>query len=232
LISAIILSGGTGSRINSPLPKQYIKVANKPIICYCLETFQNCNLIDEIIIVADKKYFQNLREQIDIYKITKFKTFAESGESRQHSIYNGISAAILINPTNSTQNNSVIVHDSARPLVTIKDIENVINSLNNSGNFDGITPVLPVKDTIYTCKNGEIVSLLDRDTLFAGQTPEIYNLEKYFNAHKNVNLSEIRGSSELAIKAGMRIGTCPGNENNFKITTDVDLKKFEDMIKI
>ncbi|MDR0984493.1 MAG: 2-C-methyl-D-erythritol 4-phosphate cytidylyltransferase [Ruminococcus sp.] len=229
--TAIILSGGTGTRLNSTVPKQYIEVSGKPIICFCLEKFQACSLIDDIIIVADENYFEMLDRVLKTHNISKFKTFASAGITRQHSIYN---ALLQINslPKNTCSDaeneNFIIVHDSARPLVTENDIESLVSALKTSTEkFDGITPVLPVKDTVYVCEDGEIVSLLKRDTIFAGQTPEIYKFEKYLSAHEGVNLSEIRGSSEIAIKAGMKIGTCNGNENNFKITTTNDLNKFK-----
>jgi 2-C-methyl-D-erythritol 4-phosphate cytidylyltransferase len=238
--TAVILSGGTGTRIPSAVPKQYIEVNGNPIICYCLETFQKCELIDEIVIVADEKYFEMLTELVKTYGISKFKIFAKSGETRQHSIYNALlqidgnnCGNVIVHEPNSEkitrneQSNFVIVHDSARPLVTENDIETLVFALkDNAEKFDGITPVLPVKDTVYVCEGGKIVSLLNRDTLYAGQTPEIYDFEKYLAAHKDINLSQIRGSSEIAIKADMKIGTCIGNEDNFKITTENDLEKF------
>jgi 2-C-methyl-D-erythritol 4-phosphate cytidylyltransferase len=225
--TAIILSGGTGARIGSPIPKQYIEVDGMPIICYCLKTFQACNLIDNIIIVAEERYFEMLSELVNRHEISKFKSFAPAGKTRQHSIYNALVQAKGELATDSAEENNVIIHDSARPLVNEWDITSLIFSLkNNAEEFDGITPVLPVKDTVYVCKGGEIVSLLNRDTLYAGQTPEIYKFGKYFSAHEEVNLSEIRGSSEIAIQAGMKIGTCTGNEDNFKITTQADLDEF------
>lgn len=87
---AIIPSAGSGSRFNSPIPKQYVKVLGKEIIVYTLEIFQNCDNIDEIIIPADKNYFNLLFELKEKYNFTKVTKIIEGGKERQDSVYNGL----------------------------------------------------------------------------------------------------------------------------------------------
>ena len=75
---AIIPSGGIGSRFNSPIPKQYVKVLGKELIVYTLEIFQNCSLIDEIIIPADESYFQFLNQIKEQYNFSKISNYLAS----------------------------------------------------------------------------------------------------------------------------------------------------------
>lgn len=217
--TAIILAGGIGTRLGGEKPKQYLDVAGKPVICYCLDKFQNSSIIDEIIIVASVEWQSFIKE--NIINISKFKGFALAGSSRQHSVLNGLKAA---NP----KTEKVIIHDAARPNVSINTITQCINGLDD---YDGVMPVIGVKDTIYYSEKGdEINSLLNRDKLFAGQSPESFKYKQYMHIHEGLSeneLSLIRGSSEIAFNSGLKIKIINGDEHNYKITTVEDLERFK-----
>jgi len=218
--TAIILAGGTGTRLGADIPKQYIEVKGKPIISYCLRKFEENLNIDSIVIVAAKDWQTYIIEQIKKEDIIKFTGFAEAGSSRQHSIVNGIKA---IDATEG----KIIIHDAARPNVSDQTISLCMSGLDEA---DGVMPVLPVKDTVYYSETGDqISSLLNRDKLFAGQAPESFNLEKYRRIHESLtetDLSLIRGSSEIAYNNGLKVKLIAGDEHNYKITTVADLEKF------
>lgn len=223
--TAIILAGGTGTRLGADIPKQYIEVKGKPIISYCLHKFEDNLNIDSIIIVAAKDWQSYIKEQITKEKITKFAGFAEAGSSRQHSIVNGIRAI-------EAREGKIIIHDAARPNVSDQTISMCMSGLDEA---DGVMPVLPVKDTVYYSESGDqISSLLNRDKLFAGQAPEAFCLERYRAIHEGLTeekLALIRGSSEIAYNNGLRVKLIPGDEHNYKITTVADLEKFRAEIK-
>lgn len=212
--AGLILAGGKSERLTGyDIPKQFIEVGGKPIISYCLETFKKCQDIDVICVVADEKWHSQIGDYI----------FAESGISRQHSIFNGLLALKPYSPKN------VIIHDSARPCVTVEDIMECITA---SHDYDGATPSLPVTETVYRSFNGKsIASTLNRDELFVGQTPECYDFEQYLEMHeKNSDmLASFRGSSEIAVNAGMKIAIARGNPENIKITSNTDLEYFRDI---
>ena len=96
-------------------------------------------------------------------------------------------------------------------------------------------PVLPMKDTVYLSSDGErVTALLNRNEIFAGQAPELFRFDKYYEANKRLLPNEIlriNGSTEPAIMAGMNIAMIPGDENNFKITTQADLERFCEIVK-
>lgn len=221
---AIILSGGTGTRLGYKIPKQYIEVNNKPIIQHCIETFQNNAKTACIVIVAATEWQVYIDEIIKRENITKFFSFAEAGSSRQHSIVNGLE---VIHKANFHEKVNVIIHDAARPNLTHEMIDKCYDGLLEA---DGVMPVLPVKDTMYLSEDGKtITSLLNRDQLFGGQAPESFVFDKYYQIHVGMTeqeLSLVRGSSEIAYKNGLKMLLITGDEHNYKITTESDLEKF------
>ena len=226
---AVILSGGKGLRLGNTTPKQYISVAGKPIITYSLKTFDIHEKIDEIIIVAEAEWQPFIQEWIDCENIEKFKGFANAGSSRQHSILNGMKKAYELG---AQDNDHVIFHDAARPNVSKKAITDCCDGLDDA---DGVMPSLPVKDTVYVSTDGRTIqSLLNRDSLYAGQAPESFALGKYYSIQKDMSeeaLSKVRGSSEIAFRSGLSVRIVDGDEHNYKITTSADLSKFEKEMK-
>lgn len=224
---AIILSGGTGTRLGAKIPKQYLIAKDRPVISYCLETFANHHDIDAIIIVAAPEW-QNLICK-EIKKISHIPfSFATPGDTRQLSIYNGLRTINSLN-----KDDLVIIHDAARPLVSPELISSCLDSIQ--GEYDGSLPVIPVKDTIYqSLDKNRITGLLDRSTLYAGQAPEAFRLGKYKQAHMEMawdDLFKINGSSELAYKMGLKIKLLTGDPRNYKITDSSDLERFIDTLQ-
>lgn len=230
---AIILSGGTGVRLGGNIPKQYIEVNGRPIIADCIDTFESHEEIDGYIIVASSEW----EEYVKGYVGTKFIGFATPGENRQLSIYSGLCSVNNIKNdcsvdeiTDGKITNSetiVVIHDAARPFVTKEMISELIYACNDS---DGAMPALPVKDTMYIQENGKVKSLIDRESLIAGQAPEAFKFDKYLNANERLlpnKILEIKGSTEPAFLAGMDIAVIKGDEKNFKITTKEDLDKYK-----
>lgn len=225
MISAIILSGGTGTRLGADIPKQYLQVNGRSVLSYSLETFAKHHLIDSIIIVAAPEWREDIRKEYEKLGLSKELIFANPGETRQLSIFNGLMST---EETDKTID-KVIIHDGARPLVSSSLISECLDSCNDE--FPAVMPVIPVKDTIYVSENGESISgLLDRSTLFAGQAPEAFLFNKYLDSHHSLtkeNLLKINGSSELAFKVGLPIRTVKGDPMNFKITDKEDLNRFK-----
>ena len=223
---AIILSGGIGSRMgNTGIPKQYFKVNDKTIISYCIDRFEAHPSIDKIIIVAAEEHHSLLYS----YNYSKLSTIVHNGKTRQHSVLNGLRAAMSISQNND---DVVLIHDGVRALVSDKIIQSCILAID--GEYNGAMPGIAVKDTIYQSYNGiTIGNILNRNELFAGQTPESFILSAYYALHEQVTdeeLSNITGSSVLASKHGFKIKIVAGEEDNFKITTMKDLELFKKII--
>ena len=243
---ALVLSGGIGSRLVSDIPKQYIKVNNRTILSYCIETLSKSDRIDAIWIVAAEKWQQFVKGEISHFDVnSKFQGFSEPGENRQLSIYNGICDIrqwlLSTDKKTVTDEELVFIHDAARPLLTRSDISHYVDAIEG---HDGVLPVLPMKDTVYFSDDGLVVTeLLERSKIYAGQAPEVFRLNKYIEANerlihyegecigRNSEILKINGSTEPAIKAGMDIVMVPGNEGNFKITTAEDLTRFQMLVE-
>lgn len=222
---ALVLAGGVGSRMNmGSFPKQYLMVNDRPVLDYCLRTFQNTDAVDKIVIVADSSWREFIGGWLKESKITKFAGYADPGETRQMSIFNGL----LVIDQEIPDAENAIIHDSARPLISKELIEACFRELQDA---DGVMPVLPVKDTCYQSMDGKSISgFIPRSQLFAGQAPEAFRLKPYLELHRTLPrdvLLEISGSSELAYKYGLKVTMIPGEERNFKITTQDDLKLLE-----
>lgn len=224
---ALLLSGGTGTRLGADIPKQYIEVNGMPVLSYCMRTFLELKQIDAVQIVADGKWQDYIRKTCFKYDIQqKIKGFSNPGENRQLSIWNGLNDIRKYAPDDAV----VVVHDAARPGVSSQLLEEGLRAIEG---HDGVLPVLPMKDTIYLSKDGtHIDSLLERSRLFAGQAPEFFYLEQYYQANKSLlpeKIYRINGSTEPAILQGLDMAMIPGEERNFKITTREDLMRFQRM---
>lgn len=221
---ALILSGGTGTRAGTSIPKQYVEVCGKPVISYCIETLSRHSRIDALLIAASDDWQDFIKECLRSHDLQKkFKGFSPSGETRQLSIYHGLEHIRKF----AGNNDYVLIHDAARPLLSTFQITACLDAVQG---HDGVMPVLPMKDTIYYSLNGKTVEkLLNRRAIYAGQAPEVFLLGKYYEANKRLlpeQIFKINGSSEPGIMAGMDIAMIPGDEKNFKITTKADIENF------
>lgn len=225
---AVILSGGTGSRAGSCIPKQYVEVKGRPMICFCMETLFAHKKIDAVQIVADEAWRAYILPYV--YRIGKrlgaqgkFRGFSAPGENRQLSIYHALTDIRKY----AGKDDAVLVHDAARPFVKSRQIDRCFIDLKG---HDGVLPVLPMKDTVYMADGERICSLLDRKRIYIGQAPELFLLEKYYEANRALlpdRILAVNGSTEPAVMAHMDICLSEGDEENYKVTTAGDLERFK-----
>ena len=203
--SAIILAGGNGSRMENDTPKQFILINNKMIIEYSVEAFLKNKKIDEIIIVCAKEWANKLSNLYPVLKIVV------GGESRTQSSFNGLKAC-----SKNTEN--VLIHDSARPMINQKIINDCITMLKNN---DAAIPMLDCYDSVL---NIESMDYMDRQSIKLIQTPQAFNFKKIYQAYNSLNSSftddfslfnHYNSSSKNIFFNGFR--------KNIKITTSDDL---------
>lgn len=221
---ALILSGGTGTRAGTDVPKQYVEVQGKPVISYCIQTLAAHSQIDALLIAAAPAWHDLIRNYLNFPGCEKkFKGFSPPGETRQLSIFRGLECI----RTFAGENDYVFIHDAARPLLSASQ---VTACLEGARGHEGSMPVLPMKDTVYYSSDGKAVEkLLDRTAIYAGQAPEVFLIGRYYEANKRLlpeQIWKINGSTEPAVLAGMDIAMIPGDEGNFKITTKGDIERF------
>lgn len=226
---ALILSGGTGLRMGSALPKQYVEVGGRPIIFYSLERLSSHERIDWIQIVAENEWQKQIIEWMTEAECRKkFKGFSRPGENRQLSILHGLEDIRRY----AEDEDYVFVHDAARPLLSEQQTTDCLEGMKG---YDGVMPVLPMKDTVYSSSDGKTVgALLNRSEIYAGQAPEVFRLGSYYEANRRLlpdKILKINGATEPAIMAGLNIAMIPGDEGNFKITTKADLERFRRIVE-
>ena len=123
----IIPSGGKGLRLGTDIPKQYVKVNNKELIAYTIDVFEQCDEIDEIVIAAQKDYFDLLNKIIKKYSFKKVLKIVEGGKERQDSVYNALSSL------SASNRDLILVHDAARPLLPQKVLLSVLHIQKTQG---------------------------------------------------------------------------------------------------
>ena len=226
---AVILSGGTGTRIGGNVPKQYIEVNGKAIIMYCLETIAKLTERGEMVICLSDEWRPFVQDELQKAGVTKQVVYSQPGEIRQLTIYNALK---VLREQGVDDDAIVVIHDAARPLVSEALLRRCIDGCKDA---DGVLPVLPVKDTLYMSKDGNSISaLLKRSEIVAGQAPEAFRFGRYLAVHdqmKYEDILKISGSTEIAYKAGLDIKLVPGEELNFKITTTEDLENLKHVLE-
>jgi 2-C-methyl-D-erythritol 4-phosphate cytidylyltransferase len=214
---AIILAGGTGKRMGTSTNKQFLLLENKPIIVRTLQIFEECRQVDGIYLVVNHRDLSLIQEEIlEPYKFNKIVKLVIGGRLRQDSVKNGLEA---IEPPCDV----VIIHDGARPFVSPAFIDKGIFLMEM---FDAIIPALPVKDTIkVVSKEGFVTKTLERDSLWAVQTPQTFKYETVLKAYREGMSKKLYGYDDATFleHMGKRVKVIEGSPYNIKITTPEDL---------
>ena len=183
---ALVLSGGTGSRLGAKVPKQYLACEGRMMITRCLETVFFHPAMEAVQIVAAEAWREAIGRELETFIFTqnaslrkKMLGFSAPGETRQYSILSGLRDIAC----KAADEDVVMVHDAARPNLSARLISDCLATLDG---HDGVMPVLPMKDTVYLSRDGKTVSaLLERREVFAGQAPEFFRLGKYLKARQS-----------------------------------------------
>lgn len=219
---AIIPAAGFGLRMSADIPKQYLKLQNRPILAITADKFDRCDLIDGIILVVPAGDVDFCKKNIvEKYGLKKVIEVIAGGERRQDSVRAGIEA------TNGKYD-AVLIHDGVRPLVNQKTIVRAINALKKNR---AIITAVPAKDTIKKIgEGGYVLKTYDRMHLCLVQTPQVFRYKDIFNAHIKAlkeGWNEVTDDALLMEKMNIPVKIIPGSEENIKITTPFDLEYAE-----
>lgn len=212
---AIIVAAGSGQRMNASVNKQFLEINDKPVLAYTLEAFEQCQEVDEIIIVAKEDEILMVGDLVCEYEIGKVKNIVKGGDTRQQSVYNGLMAA--------GGYTHVAVHDGARPFILPATIKKTIMA---AFAFGSAAVGVPVNDTIKECDSkGIITKTVDRSQLWAVQTPQVFLRELLIGGHEYIKNNNIAVTDDcMVIEAlGGGVKMVRGEYTNIKITTPSDL---------
>lgn len=213
-ISALIVAAGTGSRFGGDVPKQFKKLGNRTVLEEVCILFEKSDIIDDIVVVCSEIYLDFAKVLLSDFK--KLKAVVTGGAERQDSVKAGLDAVIK-----NGSDDIVLVHDAARPFASISLIENIAEAAYIHG---AAIPVVRPKDTIRTREK-----TLDRQALYAVQTPQGFRLEILRDAYEKAFAEGFIGTDEASIaeRAGYTVHLIDGEDSNKKITTPEDISLSE-----
>lgn len=221
---ALILAGGSGSRTEQAVPKQFISIYEKPIIIYTLEAFQKHPMIDEIIVSCISGWQDVLKGYARAYGITKLRWVVEGGENGQSSARN----ALLTLEPHCKEDDIVVIHDAVRPLISQEIITDCIQKAREFGS--GLSAVT-CQETIMKTQDGESSNDgIDRKDIMRVQTPQAYLFGKALWAHKealNRGIYNAVYTNTLMLELGEELHFSLGSNKNIKITTLEDIDMFK-----
>ena len=219
--TAVIFAGGVGIRMRSKdLPKQFLRLHDKPIIIHTLEIFESSPEIDAIVIACVEDWIDHLKNLITKFNITKVKKIVPGGETGQDSIFNGLKAAEEIG---SRKDDIVLIHDGVRPLIRQKTLHDDIHSVKKHGS--AITSV-KVKETVLIVDDNEkIVDVPDRSKSRLARAPQCFYLRDILDAHEKAiqeNRHDFIDSCSMMQHYGHELYLVDGPQENIKVTTPDD----------
>ena len=222
MISAIVLAGGRGKRMNYHKSKQFIEIKGKPVLVYTLEKFIYNKSIDEVILVLPEDEVDYCKKEVLQKYSLKVDRIVIGGKERQDSVFNALEAM--------EKADIVLIHDGARPFISEKIIEEGIKYANIYGAAaPGVTP----KDTIKI-KNEDNISVdtPDRNMLVAVQTPQCFKYDEIYQCHRKIKEENaiVTDYTSVVERYGHKVYLYEGDYTNIKITTPEDLILAERLI--
>ena len=216
----LLFAGGKGTRmkLDNNIPKQFLKIKDKYIILYTIEKFENCDDIDDIVVVCLQGWIGELEKSIKEYGIKKVSKIIPGGLTGFDSRLNGLE---YISKSETFNDDIVLIHDGVRPFISYDVIRENINCTKRYGN--AIT-VAPLNETlIYTATDPD--SLFQRGNCFLARAPQTFFAKNIYELYKRAlqdNKTELIDSATIADYYGQKLNYVVGPEENIKITTPLD----------
>lgn len=208
--SAIVLCAGKGSRSGLTYNKMLYRFKNKTVYEMSMEIFLNDERCKQIVVVTKEEELDDLKKLISSKKID----YVFGGKERQDSVYNGLQVV---------KEDYVLIHDGARPYLKKENIDDILECLNKN---DACLLVVPVKDTIKVCIDGNILKTLPREQLVQAQTPQAFKTElikRCYQKGKDKNYIATDDASLVEYFENIEVKAVLGSYSNIKITTPDDL---------
>ncbi|QEY34412.1 2-C-methyl-D-erythritol 4-phosphate cytidylyltransferase [Caproiciproducens galactitolivorans] len=221
---AIIVAAGESTRMALGFSKQFIPLCGVPAIVHTLFAFDAAEMVKSVIVVCRREDMPEMKDFIEKYRIKKVISIVEGGITRQKSVEAGVMAA----PVDAA---FFAIHDGARSLITPEEID---ASIKDGIRCGASALAVPVKDTIkITGKDNYVISTPERSTLWAVQTPQVFERELYLKAMQQANKvgADYTDDCQLVEKIGVKVHLCMGTYTNLKLTTNDDIYTAEAIVK-
>lgn len=227
---AIVFAGGSGVRMGTGLPKQFLEVNGKPILIYTLQLFQYHNDIDKIYISVLESYIPYVESLAQEYRLSKIAGIVAGGKTAQDSIYIALKKAESENSGDSV----VLLHDGVRPFVSHEVISESIKVAKEYGNSITCTPCY---ETVLISKDGKSVDHVPfRKETFTAQAPQSFHLKDIIKIHETIRTTEngyenMVDACTMCTSLGIPVHMIPGNRGNIKVTTPEDFYIFQALLQ-
>ena len=221
---AIIAAAGTGSRMASDRPKQFLQLAGTPIIFHTLKPFELCDSIHEVIVVLPAENAAEFLAQAGKRGLRKLARVVPGGPTRADSVKRGLQAI------RAATAEIVAVHDGVRPFVTVDEIDNTIEAARREG---AAILTTPATDTIKIVEGDTVRETLPRQNLRQALTPQCFRYELLRRAYDQVDVADpsLTDESVLVERLGHRVVIVAGSARNIKITSPRDLLLAEALLQ-
>ena len=216
-IFLILLAAGESKRLKSTEPKPYVKVNNKTLIEHTIDKVRKLKLIKKIVLTYNKKHKKKL-DNINIKNIIKIA----GGKTRAQS------TLLALKRIKNLKCSKVLIHDAARPNISIKLFKKTIRALKFS---DAVIPAIKVKDSIKIRDQMGCILNINRENLLIIQTPQAFKYQNILKLHKKNKDINITDDASLFVNDNNKIHIVEGEEQNFKITNNQDLELFRNLNK-
>ncbi len=212
--SVVIPAAGQGKRMKLNHNKQFLLLENKPVLIHTLEIFEQDEWCKEIIVVVNPNEAERINELTNTYGVTKANQIVPGGSERQHSVYNGLKAV--------TQSEIVLIHDGARPFVTVDLIHSLVLKTADTG---AAIVAVPIKDTVKQSVGSIITHTVERSNLWSAQTPQAFRLKTILEAHQWAEEHQFLGTDDASLleRLQQRVSIVTGDYFNIKLTTPEDV---------
>lgn len=223
-VGVVIPAGGKGRRFGRKVPKQFLLLRGKPVLQRTVAIFDSMKSISEIVVVAPREYVRRTQRLLSRSGFRKVSRVVAGGATRQSSVWNGLNAF-------TQKPDVVLVHDAVRPLVSRSVVLAVVGAVAKR---KAAVVGVPVRDTIkIEGRRGIAVRTIDRDRLWALQTPQGFRYDLLVKAHKSAQRARYIGTDESSLveRLGIPVRIVEGDERNLKITTSADLELAEFLMK-
>jgi 2-C-methyl-D-erythritol 4-phosphate cytidylyltransferase len=215
---AIIVAAGSGNRMNSSVPKQFLPLKGKPVLLHTIETFLSSFDDMQLVIVLPERHFVERRTVEEAVSSKERIQFATGGTTRFHSVKNGLKVV--------PENSIVFVHDAVRCLVTAALIHRCFEAALENGNA---IPAIPLSDTVrMETDHGAVV--IDRSKLQIIQTPQTFFSNLLLKAFEQEYDNAFTDEATVAEKFGIKIHLILGEDENIKLTRPIDMLIAENIL--
>lgn len=223
MIYAQVMAGGIGSRMgHTERPKQFLNLADKPIIIHTLEKFSLIAEFEKIIVSIHPQWVQYAKDLIAKYIDDSRIIIIEGGAERNDTVMGAIN---YIEENFGLNDNDVLVmHDAVRPFISRRII---MDNIEAAGKYKAVDTVIPATDTIVRAMEGKLTDIPVRDEMYQGQTPQTVNVAAFKAQYNNMTLEErniLSDSAKVMLLAGHEVGIVFGDESNIKVTRPYDLR--------